>query len=86
VDHTEAVASLEREGLSVSEWTDDAGTHYPEHSHVRDEVLVMIEGSLTMDMAGERRTLGPGDRIELPAGAVHTATVGPNGARYLVGR
>jgi quercetin dioxygenase-like cupin family protein len=80
------IADLEAEGLTVAEWTDEPSTHYPPHAHRRDEVLVVLDGSMTMVVEGIERRLGPGDRLELPAGARHTATVGPAGARYLVGR
>lgn len=72
--------------MSVAEWTDDAGTHYPSHSHPREEVLVVLDGEIAMKIAGRERTLRSGDRLELHADELHTATVGPAGATYLVGR
>ncbi|HYZ91598.1 MAG TPA: cupin domain-containing protein [Actinomycetota bacterium] len=82
----EAIAALEDEGLTVTEWHDEPGTHYPEHAHSRNEVLFVLDGSITI-VAGERtRTLGPGDRTGLPAGEKHTATVGPDGVHYLLGK
>lgn len=82
----ELIAELESDGISVTEWTDDAGAHYPSHAHPRDEVLIIMSGEIAMSIAGRERTLRAGDRLELRAGELHTATVGPDGATYLVGR
>jgi len=86
VDAGRLVAALEAQGFDVTEWTDEPSTHYPAHAHPRDEVLVVLEGSIAMVVETVEHELGPGDRIELTAGAVHTADVGPDGVRYLVGR
>lgn len=84
IERTRIIDGLRSEGFEVIEWTDDAGTHYPEHAHTGDEVLVVLSGQITMTLSGAERRLGPGDRLALTAGAMHTATVGPNGATYLV--
>ncbi|MDQ7030941.1 MAG: hypothetical protein Q9O62_14800 [Ardenticatenia bacterium] len=41
----------------------------------------MVRGSITFHLpeSGEDLTLGPGDRLDLPAGIRHAATVGPEG-------
>ena len=72
--------------MSVAEWTDSPGTHYAEHAHRQDELLIVLDGGMTMTIGGQERTLGPGDRLELRAGEPHLATIGPDGATYLVGR
>jgi quercetin dioxygenase-like cupin family protein len=86
MDRSELIATLEKDGYSVIEWTDEPEAHYPEHAHRQDEILVMLDGSMTMEISGRTHDLGPGDRLELPAGAVHVATAGPDGATYLIGR
>jgi quercetin dioxygenase-like cupin family protein len=85
-DRAGLIAALEAEGRSLIEWYDEPHTHYTEHAHPTDEVLVILEGSMSMRVEGTDHDLGPGDRIELPGGAMHTATVGEHGARYLVAR
>lgn len=82
----ELIASLETEGLTVIEWTDDPSARYSEHAHTRDEVLIVLGGSITMVVEGREHTLGPGDRLDLHAGEKHTATVGDEGAHYLLGK
>lgn len=84
IDRARIIDGLRHEGLEVIEWTDDAGTHYAEHAHTGDEVVVVLSGEITFWISGAEHRLDPGDRLALAAGAMHTATVGPNGATYLV--
>src|SRR5579884_1779079 len=58
--------------------------HAP-HAHDRDESIWVVDGEITFAAAGRTFRLGPGDRLVLPAGTVHTAEAGPAGATYLVG-
>ena len=69
---------LTGEGLTVSEWTDPAGTVYPVHTHEYPEVRVVVRGHLRVGLpeTGEEFTLGPGDRLDLPADTPHWADVG----------
>jgi quercetin dioxygenase-like cupin family protein len=78
-------ARLEQEGFRVFTWRDAPGATYSAHSHDHDESLWVVEGEITFDAAGERLRLGPGDRLMLPRGTVHTARAGPRGATYLIG-
>jgi quercetin dioxygenase-like cupin family protein len=78
-------ARLEREGFSVFAWTDAPGARYAPHAHDRDESIWVVAGEIVFTAAGRTVRLGPGDRLLLPAGTVHTAEAGPAGATYLVG-
>jgi hypothetical protein len=40
---------------------------------------------MTLTMAGESRTYRAGERCDVPAGAVHSARMGPSGCHYLIG-
>jgi quercetin dioxygenase-like cupin family protein len=42
-------------------------------------------GEIIFGAAGGEYRLGPGDRLMLPAGTVHTAHAGGRGALYLIG-
>ena len=66
-----------------SEWSNGPGDTYAAHSHDYDKVLVAKSGSITFHLVdlGRDVTLDAGDRLELPAGTVHAATVGPAGVR-----
>ena len=74
-------SALTGEGLNVSEWTDPAGTVYPVHSHDYAEVRVIVRGSMRVGLpeTGEELTLGPGDRLDLPANAPHWTDVSEHG-------
>ena len=56
---------------------------YSAHSHGYDKILVAKSGSITFHLVdlGRDVTLNAGERLELPAGTVHAATVGPAGVR-----
>ncbi|MCW5889552.1 MAG: cupin domain-containing protein [bacterium] len=77
--------TLEAEGFRVWGWTDGPGASYAPHSHDHDESLWVVAGEITFGAEGQSLRLGPGDRLMLPCGTVHTALAGPAGATYLVG-
>jgi quercetin dioxygenase-like cupin family protein len=76
---------LAAEGFGAFRWHDAPGATYAPHTHDRDESLWMLEGEITFGAGGREFRLGPGDRLMLPRGTVHTARVGPAGATYLIG-
>ena len=79
-------AQLKREGFDPYRWHDDAGADYRPHAHDHDESLWVIAGEITFGIDGADYRLGPGDRLMLPAGTVHTARAGAAGATYLIGQ
>ena len=78
-------ARLAADGFDVYRWTDAPGAHYEPHTHDEDETLWVLAGEITFEIAGRAYRLGPGDRLQLPAGTVHAATAGTGGATYLIG-
>lgn len=52
-----------------------AGDHGPVHLHAGDEVLRVLEGELSVRVADERRTCGPGDVIVVPPDTLHAFEV-----------
>jgi quercetin dioxygenase-like cupin family protein len=49
------------------------GAGSPLHRHtLESETLVVREGSLAVELDGERRDLGPGDALHVPCGALHS--------------
>lgn len=73
------------EGLGASEWGNGPGDVYAEHRHAYDKVLVAASGSITFHLSELRRDveLREGERLDLPAGTLHGATVGSAGVRCL---
>jgi cupin superfamily acireductone dioxygenase involved in methionine salvage len=47
--------------------------------HEHHKVLFCVSGSIVFHIDSGDLSLGPGDRMELPAGVGHSATVGPDG-------
>ena len=82
---TDVAARLRGEGLTASSWSNGPGDRYGAHEHGYDKVIVVESGSITFGLPALARTveLAAGDRLELPAGTRHDATVGPTGVTGL---
>jgi uncharacterized protein YjlB len=78
-------ARMRAEGLAPSSWANGPGDSYAAHSHGYDKVVVAARGSITFHLVDVRRDidLAAGERLELPAGTMHGATVGPSGVSCL---
>ena len=61
----------------------DAGAVVPNHSHPHEQAGAVLSGVMTLTIAGEERTLHPGDSYIIPGGIEHSAIGGPDGARVL---
>lgn len=82
--------SLERqlhgEGfLQTYVWQDGPNAFYPDHTHVLETAHIILDGEMTLTRDGESRTFTSGERCDVPAGAAHSAKMGPRGCRYLIG-
>jgi uncharacterized protein YjlB len=78
-------ARLRGEGLAPGPWSNGPGDRYGAHDHGYDKVIVVDRGSIRFGLPATGRSieLGEGDRLELPAGTVHDAVVGPGGVTCL---
>jgi quercetin dioxygenase-like cupin family protein len=81
----DAAERLRAEGLDPSSWSNGPGDRYGAHEHGYDKVIVVAAGSITFGLPGAGRSVGlaTGDRLELPAGTSHDATVGRDGVTCL---
>jgi quercetin dioxygenase-like cupin family protein len=79
------IARLSAEGLQPGSWANGPGDVYAAHAHGYDKVLACAAGSIEFGLPGrgEKVALRAGDRLDLPAGTVHDATVGPAGVTCL---
>jgi quercetin dioxygenase-like cupin family protein len=77
--------ALEAEGFEVTPWRDPSDRTYEAHSHPNDESLWIVRGGIVLHIGARDFPLGPGDRLMLPRGVVHSAQAGPEGATYLIG-
>jgi mannose-6-phosphate isomerase-like protein (cupin superfamily) len=78
-------AIMSREGLRPYSWSNGAGDVYAPHRHDYDKVIYVVSGSITFGLPRDKREIKmqAGDRLDLPAGTVHDARVGPEGVLCL---
>lgn len=77
---------LAAEGLDPGAWSNGPGDRYAAHEHAYDKVIVVAMGSIRFGLpasGGATVALSRGDRLELPAGTLHDAAVGPEGVTCL---
>ena len=75
---------LKGEGLESEIYTDRPGVKYGRHKHDFDDFVVIVEGKMKIATEGHEWTLGPGDRLDIPANTLHRAEVlGKVDVRYL---
>jgi mannose-6-phosphate isomerase-like protein (cupin superfamily) len=87
VDINEFERQLREEGFQhVYVWRDGANAFYEDHTHAVDTAHIILEGEMTLTCGGSTKTYAAGERPpDVPAGAVHSARMGPSGCRYLIG-
>jgi len=86
LNEAELRKQLESEGFSHTfVWQDGPHAFYPDHTHAGLTAHIILDGEMTLTMKGTSQTYRVGDRCDVPAGAVHSAQMGPRGCRYLVG-
>jgi len=78
-------AMMTREGLRPYSWSNGPHDVYAPHKHDYGKVIYVVSGSITFGLVLEKREIEmrPGDRLDLPAGMVHDARVGPKGVACL---
>jgi quercetin dioxygenase-like cupin family protein len=62
-------------GYQVSRYVYPPGTFFPDHTHGIDKIDAVISGRFRMTLEGKAVILEPGDSLEVPRGAVHSAEV-----------
>ena len=77
---------LKSEGFKTTySWQDGPNAFYPEHTHPTETAHIVLDGELALTMNGTTRVYRAGERCDVPSGAVHSARMGANGCRYLLG-
>ena len=86
MDERALESQLRSEGFSHTfVWQDGPHAFYPDHTHAGLTAHVILDGEMMVTMNGAAQTYRVGDRFDVPSGAVHSAQMGPQGCRYLVG-
>jgi quercetin dioxygenase-like cupin family protein len=81
LDEATVLARMRAEGLRASAWGNGPGDEYGWHEHTYLKVLYCVAGSIVFHTREGDLRLEAGDRLHLPAGTDHAATVGPAGCR-----
>jgi quercetin dioxygenase-like cupin family protein len=82
----EAIESiLASEALTGYIWSNAPGDRYTAHQHSYGKIIYVVKGSITFGLPDTGETIGlrSGDRLEIPAGTRHDATVGPKGVECI---
>jgi len=86
MDEKELAAGLQREGFQRTYvWQDGPNVFYPDHRHGEETAHIILNGEMTLMLDGQAKTYHSGERCDVPAGAMHSARMGPGGCRYLIG-
>ena len=87
MDQQEFEAGLQRDGFAAAVRVERAvGYSLAEHQHPFDARAFILEGEITLTVAGVAATYRPGDVFRLAAGTEHLESAGPAGVVYLSGR
>ncbi len=78
---TEFINEMRAKGWPVSTWSNAPGDRYAVHTHGYKKILCCLQGSIVFHTDQGDLALKAGDRMELEAGTVHSATVGKDGTR-----
>lgn len=80
----DALAAFEAEGCSAPRsWGNGPGDRYGRHDHAYHKVLFCLSGSIVFHLDESDVELSTGDRLDLPPGTAHAATVGPAGCECI---
>jgi quercetin dioxygenase-like cupin family protein len=76
---------LDTEGLTYYKWGNPPLDVYQAHTHTYNKVIYVVAGAVTFGLPAEgiKLTLKVGDRLDLPRGIVHEATVSALGVECL---
>lgn len=58
--------------MTVAHWQVEAHAVMPAHAHPHEQIMTVLEGRFEFTLAGETRTIEPGDVIVIPGNVVHS--------------
>lgn len=73
-------------GFSCDLWVDPPGRRWEDFVHGSDEMVMVAEGAVEFEIAGEIHHPKPGEELLIPAGARHSVrNIGTTTARWYYG-
>ena len=86
IDREQGAADWARKGFSCDLWIDSPGRRWEDFTHATDELVVVLEGEMEFEVAGQVCHSAIGEELLIPAGAIHSArNIGATTARWLFG-
>ena len=85
-DREQIAADWAAREFSCELWTDPPGQRWEDFTHATDEVVIVLEGEMEFEFAGQVHHPEPGEELLIPARAVHSArNIGRTTSRWLYG-
>jgi hypothetical protein len=82
----EAREQLQQEGFkNISIFNDMPNKFYPDHAHMAYTAHIVLDGEITLEWNGTKKTYKKEERFDIDKSDIHSATMGPEGCRYMVG-
>ena len=86
MDEKSLAAQLRQEGFhNTYVWEDGPNVFYAEHVHQDETAHIILSGEISLIINGHSKSYKRGERCDVPAGVPHSARMGPQGCRYLIG-
>jgi quercetin dioxygenase-like cupin family protein len=76
------IEAMRNEGFEPKLITDKPGFIYEIHQHPETKLLVCLEGSMKVNVAGEEILFESGDELKIPGNTEHSAVVGDKGCVF----
>ena len=86
MDEEKLMEKLKEEGFErVYVWEDSPNAYHPNHTHSTETAHIIVKGAIDIVLYGKTYKLKEGDCLDVPANKVHSARVGKEGCRYIIG-
>jgi len=82
IDRDRITEEIRKEGFDPLPINDSPGHVYPSHRHATTKLLVFLKGSMEVEVAGQKYSCRPGDKLVIPGNVEHSALVGPEGCLF----
>ncbi len=86
IDREQVAADWAKRGFGCDLWIDSPGRRWEDFTHATDELVVVLEGEMEFEVAGQVCHPVIGEELLIPAGAIPSArNIGATTARWLYG-
>ena len=63
---------IHTQNMSLAFWEVDKGAKVPEHAHINEQVMQVLEGKFEFTLDGNKNTYEPGDLVIIPPNVPHS--------------